>query len=139
PPFKALYKANLGYSLPWNVNASLTFQARPGISIGSAYTYTCTAAQAAQTGCTALTAGVSSLSVTVIDPTKQYYSYVKTVDTRFSKTIRYGRARVEPFVEIFNLPNFSTILTVNETVGPNYFTPGSIVQGRRFQLGVRAE
>ena len=40
-----------------------------------------------------------------------------------------------PFIEIFNLPNFSTIYTRNENVGPNYFTPGTIVQGRRLQIG----
>ena len=47
--------------------------------------------------------------------------------------------RMEPFVEIFNLPNFSTVLTVNETIGPSYYTPGIIVQGRRLQLGGRID
>ena len=37
-------------------------------------------------------------------------------------------------MEIFNVLNLSTILTVNETVGPNYGTR-SIVQGRRAQFG----
>ena len=49
------------------------------------------------------------------------------------------REVLQVFAEIFNLPNFSTILTLNETVGPNYFTPGSIVQGRRLQLGARVD
>jgi hypothetical protein len=132
PPFQTLYKASGAYNLPFDVNASLTFQARPGISIGSFYTFNSAIAGVALTG-------GGNLTVQSVDPTTQYYDYVKTVDARVARTFRYGHTRVEPFIEIFNLPNFSTILTLNETVGPNYFTPGSIVQGRRVQLGGRID
>jgi hypothetical protein len=33
------------------------------------------------------------------------------------------------------VPNYATILTVNETVGPLYFNPQAITQGRRVQFG----
>jgi hypothetical protein len=132
PPFQTLYKTSAGYTFPYELNASLTFQARPGISIGSSYTFNSALAGVAITG-------GGNLTVTVVDPTTQYYDYVKTVDAQISRTFRFGHRRVQPFVEIFNLPNFSTILTVNETVGPNYFSPGSIVQGRRFQMGARVD
>jgi Carboxypeptidase regulatory-like domain len=132
PPFQTLYKTSAGYTFPYELNASLTFQARPGISIGSSYTFNSALAGVAITG-------GGNLTVTVVDPTTQYYDYVKTVDAQISRTFRFGHRRVQPFVEIFNLPNFSTILTVNETVGPNYFSPGSIVQGRRFQMGARID
>jgi carboxypeptidase family protein len=132
PPLQTLYKASGAYQFPYDVNASVTFQARPGISIGSSYTFNSALAGVAITG-------GGNLTVTVVDPTTQYYDYVKTVDAQISRTFRVGRRRIQPFVEIFNLPNFSTILTINETVGPNYFTPGSIVQGRRFQMGARVD
>jgi hypothetical protein len=132
PPFQTLYKASGGYSLPFDVNASVTFQARPGISIGSFYTFNSAIAGVALTG-------GGTLTTTVVDPTTQYYAYVKTVDARIARVFRYGHTRVEPFVEIFNVPNFSTILTLNETVGPSYFTPGTIVQGRRAQIGGRID
>jgi Carboxypeptidase regulatory-like domain len=132
PPFQTLYKTSAAYTFPYELNASLTFQARPGISIGSSYTFNSALAGVAITG-------GGNLTVTVVDPTTQYYDYVKTVDAQISRTFRFGRRRFQPFVEIFNLPNFSTILTVNETVGPNYFSPGSIVQGRRFQMGARID
>src|SRR5205085_5097858 len=102
PPFQTLAKASFGYQLPYDVQVSGTFQARPGISIGSSYTYSCTAAQAASTGCTALTGGVSSLAVVVVDPTTQFYPYVKTNDVRFARVFRHGRSKIQPFVEIFN-------------------------------------
>jgi hypothetical protein len=132
PPFQTLYKASGGYRLPAAISTSVTFQARPGISVGSFYTFNSAIAGVALTG-------GGNLTVSVVDPTSQYYDYVRTVDARIARTFRYGRSRFEPFVEIFNMPNFSTILTVNETVGPNYFTPGSLVQGRRFQLGARVD
>jgi hypothetical protein len=56
-----------------------------------------------------------------------------------ARTFRQGKTRLQPFVEIFNLMNLSTILTVNENVGPNFGQPGAIVQGRRFQLGARVD
>jgi len=132
PPFQTLYKASGAYTLPYDVSVSATFQARPGISVGSFYTFNSAIAGLALTG-------GGNLTVVAVDPTTQYYDYVKTLDARLARTFRYGHTRVEPFVEIFNLPNFSTILTLNETVGPNYFTPGSIVQGRRLQLGGRID
>ena len=64
---------------------------------------------------------------------------MKTLDAQISRTFRSGKTRIQPFVEIFNLANFSTVLTVNETIGTNYFAPGSIVQGRRFQFGGRVD
>ncbi len=99
-----------------------TFQARPGISIGSTYTF-----NSAQAGF-ALTGG-GTLSVTVVDPTTQYYDYVKTLDGRVAKSFRFGSKRLQPFMEIFNLPNSPTVLTVNETVGPLYFNPQAIIAG----------
>jgi hypothetical protein len=139
PPFRALYKGSLAYTLPLEIQASATLQWRPGISIGSTYTYACSAAQAAATGCTALTAGVASLSATVVDPTTQFYPYVKTDDIRVSRNFRAGRFRLQPFLEVFNFMNLSTVVTVNETVGPNYFQPNAVVAARRFQIGGQVE
>jgi hypothetical protein len=124
------------------VQVSGSFQARPGITKGADYTYTCTAATAATTGCTPLTAGVTSLTVTVVDPSTIFYDYVKTNDIRVSRTFRHGRIRIQPFAEIFNLLNLSTILTVNETitgVGSRWGEPTAIVQARRLQLGGQIE
>ena len=132
PPFQALYKASGAYNFPRDVNLSVTFQARPGISVGSFYTFNSAIAGVALTG-------GGNLTVTVVDPTTQYYDYVKTLDGRIAKAVRVGRMRFEPFMEIFNLLNFSTVSTVNETIGPSYYTPGIIVQGRRFQLGGRVD
>jgi hypothetical protein len=132
PPFQALYKASIGYTIPWDIQLSGTFQARPGISIGSTYTF-----NSAQAGF-AITGG-GTLSVTVVDPTQQYYDYVKTLDARVSKAFRFGRSRLQVFTELFNLPNYATVLTVNETVGPLYFNPQAITTARRAQFGAQID
>ena len=132
PPFQTLYKASAGYRLPYGVQLSGTFQARPGISIGSDYTFDGAVAGIALTG-------GGTRTVTLIDPTSQYYPYVTTTDTQVSKTFRVGGTRVRGVVEVFNLLNASTILTVSETVGPIYMRPQAIMQGRRAQVGAQLE
>jgi hypothetical protein len=139
PPFRTLYKGSFAYTTPYDIQVSASLQWRPGISVGSDYTYTCSAAQAAATGCTPLTAGVASLTLAVVDPTTQFYPYVKTNDLRVSRTFRVGRLRLQPFMEAFNFMNLSTVVTVNETVGPNYFQPNAVVAARRFQFGGQVE
>jgi hypothetical protein len=42
---------------------------------------------------------------------------------------------MQGFIEIFNLLNASTVLTVNENFGSTWLRPQIIAQGRRLQLG----
>jgi Carboxypeptidase regulatory-like domain len=132
PPFQPLIKASAGYTFPWDIQVSGTYQRRPGISIGSTYTF-----NSAQAGF-AITGG-GTLSVTVVDPTQQYYDYVSTLDARISKAVRFGRKRLQVFTELFNVPNNAIVLTVNETVGPQYFNPQAINAGRRAQFGAQID
>ena len=132
PPFQPLVKASAGYTIPWDIQLSGSFQRRPGISIGSTYTF-----NSAQAGF-AITGG-GTLSVTVVDPTQQYYDYVTTMDGRVAKAIRFGHQRLQVFMELFNVPNSAIVLTVNETVGPLYFNPQAITGGRRAQFGAQID
>jgi hypothetical protein len=130
PPFRSLYKASTGYTLPYDVQLSTTLQFRPGVSIGSLYTFNSAAAGFPITG-------GGSLSVTVVDPTTQYYDYIKQFDLRVARNFRFGRKRLQSFLEIFNVANPSTVLQVNTRVGPLYFNPQLIEQPRHLQLGVQ--
>jgi hypothetical protein len=132
PPFRTLYKVSAAYTLPFDIQLSGSFQARPGISIGSGYTYDSAAAGIALTG-------GGTRTVTLIDPTTQFYDYVNQVDFRVGRNFRFGGKRLQGFLEVFNLANAATLLTVNETVGPLYLRPQAIAQGRRMQLGVQLD
>ncbi len=130
PPFRTLYKTSAMSPLTYGFELSGSFQARPGIEIGSDY-----AVDSAIAG-VPLTGG-GTLTVRLVDPTSQFYEYVVDMDLRIARTFRIGQARVQGFVEIFNLANLSTLLTVNETFGPQYLQPQAIMQGRRAQIGAQ--
>jgi hypothetical protein len=130
PPFRGLYKASAGYTLPYDVQLSGTLQLRPGGTIASLYTFNSAAAGFPITG-------GGSLSVTVVDPTSQYYDYVKQFDLRLARNFRFGRRRLQAFLEVFNVANPSTVLQVNTRVGPLYFNPQLIEQPRHLQIGAQ--
>ncbi|MBM3772153.1 MAG: TonB-dependent receptor [Acidimicrobiia bacterium] len=134
PPFRTLYKASGSYRLPWDLQVGGTFQARPGIPIGSALTLNAAVAGRPLTG------GVASIAVELVDPTKLFYSYVYTNDVQFSRTFRFqGNRRIRTFVEAFNFLNNSTIFTRNETWGAQWYNPISLVDARRFQFGAQLD
>jgi hypothetical protein len=128
PPFRGLYKASAGYPLPYDIQLSGTFQLRPGGSIAANYTYNSAIAGVALTG-------GGNRSVNLVDPTSLYYDSIKQFDLRVSRAFRFGRRRAQAFVEVFNVPNMSTILQVNTTYGSLWQRPLIIEQPRRFQLG----
>ncbi len=131
PPFRGLYKVSGSYPLPLDLQLSGTYQLRPGNSIGSNYTYNSTVAGVALTG-------GGNRTVVLVDPTTRYYDYIKQTDLRVSRTFKFGGSkRLQAFVEVFNVPNYSTVLTVNETVGPNWLQPQIIDQPRHVQFGAQ--
>ena len=79
--------------------------------------------------------GGGTLTVNLVDPTTRFYDYVNQFDARVARSFRLGRGRLQGFVEIFNLLNASTVLTVNENFGSTWLRPQIIAQGRRLQLG----
>jgi hypothetical protein len=128
PPFRGLYKASAGYPLPYDVQLSATFQLRPGNPISANYTFNSAIAGVALTG-------GGNRTVNLVDPTTLFYDYTTQLDIRAARTFRFGRRRLQAFVEVFNLPNVSTVLTVNTTYGNQWRNPLLIEQPRRFQIG----
>jgi len=131
PPFRGLYKASASYPLPLDLKLSGTYQLRPGNPIGSNYTYNSASAGIALTG-------GGNRTVVLVDPTTVFYDYIKQTDLRVARTFKFGgNKRLQAFMEVFNLPNYSTVLTVNETVGPQWLQPQIIDQPRHFQFGAQ--
>jgi hypothetical protein len=131
PPFRGLYKVSASYPVPFQVQLSGTFQLRPGNSIGSNYTFNSTIAGVALTG-------GGTRTVQLVDPTTLFYPYIRQLDLRAARNFHLGaRRRLQAFVEIFNLPNVSTVLTVNEIFGAQWLQPQIIDQPRHFQIGAQ--
>jgi hypothetical protein len=134
PPFRALYKGSAGYRLPYDIQLAGSFQARPGIPLGATWTVNSAVSQAA--GGQALTAGVASIDVELMNPEKYFYQYVLSNDLTVSRIFRLGGSRrLRGYVEIFNVANVSTIFTRNETFGAQWYNPINLVDARRFQFG----
>jgi hypothetical protein len=62
---------------------------------------------------------------------------------RASRSFRFGTKRLQGYLDVFNVLNSSTVVSVNQTFGsgttlnPNYLQPLVVTQARRFQLGAR--
>jgi hypothetical protein len=128
PPFRSLYKFSAGSPIPFGMHLSASFQARPAVSQAGNYTVNSAIAGVPLTG-------GGTLTVNLVDPTTRFYDYVNQFDARVARSFRLGRGRLQGFVEIFNLLNASTVLTVNENFGSTWLRPQIIAQGRRLQLG----
>ncbi|MGQ0735036.1 MAG: TonB-dependent receptor plug domain-containing protein, partial [Acidobacteriota bacterium] len=137
PPFRTLYKASASYMLPFDFQLSGSFQARPGIPLGSEWTVD--TATSVASGGVPLTGGVSSILVQLISPDEVFYDYVYTNDFNVSRIFRVADRRVRVFAEIFNVLNRSTIFTRNETMGPQWYNPLALVASRRFQFGAQVD
>jgi len=75
----------------------------------------------------------------LVDPGQTFYPYIKQVDLRGARTFRIGSRRLQTFLEVFNLPNVSTVLQMNEIYGPFYLYPQIIEQPRRLQVGMQLD
>jgi hypothetical protein len=131
PPFQTLYKLSFGYTIPWDVQFSGSLQAVPGNDIDANYSF-----NSAVAGVTLN--GVNSLSVNLVEPETKFYDYQTQLDARLARSFRVGSGkRLQAYMDIFNLLNASTVVSVNQTFGQNWLRPLVVTQARRFQFGAR--
>jgi len=58
---------------------------------------------------------------------------------RLSKSIRAGRVRIQPRLDLYNLFNASTVTSINTTLGPAFRRPLSILDGRFAKIGAQVD
>jgi hypothetical protein len=134
PPFRTTYKLSGAYNLPWEFQMSGTFQAVPGGSLAANYTVTAAIAGRSIIG---TTAGGSTISVNLVEPNTMFLDYRKQLDLRFARNFRFDRYRIQGFADVFNVLNAGTVLRVNQTYGPAWLTPQSIMDGRYVRFGMQ--
>lgn len=135
PPFQPDVKGLVSYPLPWwGLTASATLQNRPGPQILATYTATNAVVQN-------LGRNLNSGSATtgLIAPGTLYGDRFTQLDVRFGKNFRFGNRRLAASMDVYNLLNSSAVLTQNNTVGPNWRTPTSILQGRLVKFGAQID
>ena len=66
-----------------------------------------------------------------------YSVRINAVDLRFGKVLRYSTTKTLVSLDIFNLFNSNTPQVFNQTYGPAYLNPLSIMSARFFKIGVQ--
>ena len=70
-----------------------------------------------------------------------FYDYQTQLDMRASRAFRFGRKRLQAYVDLFNVLNASSVVSVNQTFTNSavnhWLRPLVVMQARRFQLGGR--
>ena len=67
----------------------------------------------------------------------EYGDRIQQLDLSITKTVRFGRASIQPKFDLFNLLNASPVIAVRglNYGTPAYLQPSTVLVGRVFQLG----
>ncbi|MEW6321897.1 MAG: TonB-dependent receptor [Acidobacteriota bacterium] len=136
-PFRTIAKLNGSYELPWRIQASGSFTARPGAELAANYTVT---SAIAGRPIISSTAGASQITVNLIEPGTMFLDYINQLDVRFSRSFNIGRYRIQPMVDVYNLLNAGTVTIAIPTFGANpatrtWLNPFSIQTSRYVRFG----
>src|SRR5262245_11780146 len=138
-PFRVLIKTSAGVTLPWDLQVSGSVQAVPGNDVSANSSY-----NSAYAGVTL--SGTNSRTVNLVQPNTMFLDYQTQVDTRLARSFRFGQRRLQGYVDIFNVLNASTVVSVNSTfTNPTstaanpWLNPLVVMQARRVQFGGRLD
>jgi hypothetical protein len=123
------------YTVPrFDVLVSGTFRSVPGAEIYA--NYVATNAVIVPSLGRALSGGVSNLPVTILKPGSLYGERLNQVDMRVGKILRFGRTKTSLNLDIYNLFNVNTVLTVNNAFA-TWQRPTSILLARFAKIGMQ--
>jgi hypothetical protein len=126
------------YNLPWEMQASGTYQNIPGIPIQA--NYTATNAEIKPSLGRDLSAGpAANVSVALIEPNTMFEDRINQFDARLTKNIRLSGRRIEVMLDVYNVFNASPVLSINNTYGQAWLRPNQILDGRLFKFGVQLD
>jgi len=138
PPFRTTVKASAAYSFPHDINFSGSFSSIPGPSVAANYTVTSAIAGRSIIGSTA---GATSIVVNLVQPGTVFLDYQNRLDLRLGKTFKFDRTKLQGFMDVFNVLNAGTALSVNQTyaaTGTNlWMAPTTIMDGRYLRFGMQ--
>jgi len=137
--FRTTVKASAAYSFPYDIQLSGSFTSILGPAIAANYTVTSAIAGRPIIGATT---GAASVVMNLVQPNSVFLDYQNRLDLRAGKTFRFNRTRVQGFMDVFNVLNAGTVLTVNQTYGANpatnaWLTPLTIMDGRFVRFGLQ--
>lgn len=142
-PFMGQFQVKFSgtYPLPWDFQASATYQDLPGIPV-SASLVVSNALIAPSLGrnlgaCRGAAVCNANVTVELLEPNTVREDRIRQLDLRVSRSFRVGRTRVEGMFDAYNALNASPIVTLNARFGPAWLTPTRILAGRTLKVGTR--
>jgi hypothetical protein len=120
--------------LPFGLQVSATMQSSPGPQITASYTVRSNQVQGLGRSLSNGTAAIA-----LIEPGTMYGARYNQVDARVTKIVPMGRSRLRLMVDSYNLLNASTALSLNNTFGPQWQRPTSILPGRFAKVGIQVD
>ena len=134
-PFLTNAKFAGSYTIPRaDVLVSGTFRSVPGPEIYANYTATNAVIQPSLGR--VLSGGVANLPVTILEPGRMYGDRLNQVDMRFAKILHLGRTKTVVNLDVYNLFNVNTVLSVNYAYA-TWLRPTSILLARFAKVGVQ--
>jgi hypothetical protein len=135
-------KAAAVYALPWQVQASVSFQHFPGIT-QSANIVANNALISPSLGRN-LSAGPTATVVVNVQPTQlAWEERTNQTDVRFIKAMRVSGLRLQGIFDIYNAFNARPVLALNSrysgTTGGAWLTPTATLIGRLIKFGVQVD
>jgi hypothetical protein len=136
PPFQLDAKFAVSYPLPWDLQVSGTFQSAPGPEITAVWA--APNAQVQPSLGRPLASG-NTANVALVEPGTMYGDRFNQVDARVTKIIRFGRSSLRGMVDVYNVFNSGAVLAVNNTFGPRWQQPLTVLSGRFVKFGVQVD
>ncbi len=134
-PFLTSVKFAGTYTLPrLDVLVSGTFRSVPGPEIYA--NFVATNAVIAPSLGRNLSGGAANLPVTIVEPGTLYGERLNQVDLRVGKILRFGRTKTSLNLDVYNLFNVNTVLTLNNAFA-TWQRPTSILLARFAKVGVQ--
>jgi hypothetical protein len=140
---EAEVKISGSYPLPYRFHVSATFVNAPGIPVNANWSAP-NSAIAPSLGrnlaaCGAAAVCTSTATVRLIEPFTVFEERLTKLDLRFGRSMQVGRLRLQPRLDVYNVFNANTVLSVNQTFGPVFGRPLSILGARMAKVGLQVD
>jgi hypothetical protein len=132
---QAQVKVNGAYPLPWGLQSSFTLQNLPGMPVQASFL--AQNAHVADSLGRPLNAGFAL--VELIEPNTVFEPRYTVLDLRFSRAMRFGRTRVQPRFDVYNVLNASAVIAMLTRYGSAWLLPNDIYQGRMYKFGIQVD
>jgi hypothetical protein len=138
-PFLTSYSGLVGYIVPKiDLQIGATLQSKPfqGANAPSISSQSVAANYVVPTALVApslgrnLAGNTANVTVNLVQPGTLYGDRINQIDIRAAKRITLGQRRLMLGVDVYNLMNSSAVTTYNQTYGPSWLVPQSILTAR---------